>query len=279
MEFMEPVIDEKTAGLLGPATSEGTSVIIVTFNNETCIADCLHSVLMSINEGDEVIVVDNGSADRTVDIVTSFLSQTSRLRLIQSEVNLGYSAGCNVGMKASVGQFLVMLNPDTIVWPRWIEKMRRCFDETVGAVGPMSDNVGGIQCIVHDLGPEIRLQECQDYLTERSARQSEETKLLIGFCLMLRRDVLDRVGLFDEDLFLGNDDLEISWRLRTHGLKLVVAKDVFVHHKHHVSFKSLESSKVHQLITKSSAALEAKLQRYYGCSPSSLELWGVKFSG
>jgi glycosyltransferase involved in cell wall biosynthesis len=78
-------------------------VIIVTYNNESCIADCLHSVLMSIDEGDEVIVVDNGSADRTVDIFTSFLSQTSRLRLIQSEVNLGYSAGCNVGMNASMG--------------------------------------------------------------------------------------------------------------------------------------------------------------------------------
>jgi GT2 family glycosyltransferase len=130
--------------------------------------------------------------------------------------------------------------------------MRRVFNETVGAVGPMSDSVGGIQCIVHELGPEIRLQERQDYLTERFARQSAETKLLIGFCLMLRRDVLDRVGLFDEDLFLGNDDLELSWRLRTHGLKLIVAKDVFVHHKHHVSYKSLDGSMVHHLVAKSS---------------------------
>jgi GT2 family glycosyltransferase len=62
--------------------------------------------------------------------------------------------------------------------------------------------------------------------------------------LILRRDVFDRVGLFDEDLFLGNDDLKIFWRLRTYRSKLCVAKDVFVHHKHHVSFKSLNRSKL-----------------------------------
>jgi len=143
----------------------------------------------------------------------------------------------------------------------------------------MSDNVGGIQFIGHELEAGIRLQELQDHLTERFAGQAAETKLLIGFCLMLRRDILDRVGLLDEKLFLGNDDLELSWRLRTHGLKLVVARDVFVHHKHHVSFHSLENTKVHELIKESWDALEAKLRAYYGDLPTNEELWGLTFDG
>jgi GT2 family glycosyltransferase len=272
-----PVVEVETAGALGSAGSEGCSVVIVTFNNESCIAECLHSVLLTLDDGDEVIVVDNASSDKTLEVVCRFLAQTSRLKIVENPTNLGYSAGCNVGLKASSGQHLVLLNPDTIVWPRWLEKMKRAFREGVGAVGPMSDNVGGVQYIGHDLEPGIRLQEIQDHLTEQFARQSVETKLLIGFCLLLRRDIMDRIGILDENLFLGNDDLELSWRIRTHDLKLVVAKDVFVHHKHHVSFKSLECSKVHELIQQSGTALETKLKAYYGEVLSDEELWGVTF--
>lgn len=278
MNGRTPAFDTRTVGALGPARSSGSSVVIVTFNNESCIAQCLHSVLMSLNDGDEVVVVDNGSADGTVEVVRHFQTRTARLRLIESKTNLGYSAGCKLGMKASGGEYLVLLNPDTVVWPRWLQKLRRAFTPQVGAVGPMSDNAGGIQFIGRDLEPGVRLQEIQDNLTERFAGETAETKLLVGFCVMLRRDVMDMIGLQDENLFLGNDDLELSWRIRTHGLRLVVAKDVFVHHLHHVSFSFLGKDEVHALILQSNHALRAKLEAYYGEVPSDEELWGVTFS-
>jgi len=279
MKEPEPFVDTRTAGLLGPARSPGSSVVIVTYNNEGCIGDCLHSVLMTLGEGEEVIVVDNASEDGTVREVRSFQQRTRRLHLLESDTNLGYAAGANVGLKASAGKWLVLLNPDTAVWPRWLEKMRRAFSEEVGAVAPMSDNVGGRQLIGEVLEVGRPLGEIQDVLTERFAGTTEETKLLFGVCLMLPRSLLDRIGLLDEDLFLGNDDLELSWRIRTHGLKLVIVRDVFVHHLNHVSFNSMPSSSVHDLISQSSSALDAKLNAYYGRTPTSEEIWGVTFRG
>ena len=148
----------------------------------------------------------------------------------------------------------------------------------VGAVGPMCDNCGSTQALAHNLEPGWRLEEIQDVLTERFSLCTTETKLLMGFCVSLSRDVLNEVGLLDEDLFLGNDDLELSWRLQTHGLKLLVAKDVFVHHVDHVSFKTVEPGAIHNFIVESSQALSSKLIAYYdGHPPSDQDLWGLSF--
>jgi O-antigen biosynthesis protein len=144
-------------------------------------------------------------------------------------------------------------------------------------VGPLSDNVGGNQSVVCHLPPGLKLNEIQDHLTEKYSSQTETTKILFGMCLMVRRDVFNKVGLLDENLFLGNDDLEFSWRLRTHGLELKIVKDVFVHHQNHVSFGSISQAQKDEWITQSAAALKAKLRAYYGYDPTNEEVWGVRF--
>jgi O-antigen biosynthesis protein len=197
---------------LGPEKSGGHSVIIVSDNSASTISACLHSVLLTLNEGDEVIVVDNASHDDTVKIVHGFMSQTSRLKLIACQENTGFSRGCNVGLLESKGQFLTLLNPDTVVKPRWLEKMARAAsDPKVGAVGPLSDNVGGNQSVVFHLPSGLKLNEIQDHLTERYSGQTETTKILFGMCLMVRREVFDRVGLLDDYFRLGKAS---SWIMR-----------------------------------------------------------------
>jgi GT2 family glycosyltransferase len=263
---------------LRPAKLSGQSVIIVSYNSASTMTGCLHSVLLTFNEGDEVIVVDNASQDNTVKIVEGFLTQTSRLKLIQCQENTGFSRGCNIGLFEAKGQYLTLLNPDTVVSPRWLEKLARVAqDPKVGAAGPLSDNVGGNQSLVFHLPPGVRFNEIQDHLTEKYSGQTETTKILFGMCLMVRRDVFNKVGLLDENLFLGNDDLEFSWRLRTHGLELKIVKDVFVHHQNHVSFGSISQAQKDEWITQSAAALKAKLRAYYGYDPTDEEVWGVKF--
>jgi O-antigen biosynthesis protein len=92
---------------------------------------------------------------------------------------------------------------------------------------------------------------------------------------MLRRETLNRMGLLSERLFLGGEDLELSWRLRTQGLSLVVARDVFVHHDHGVSFRSLPDDHKEALLARSNDALRLILEQAYGDRvPSSAELWG-----
>lgn len=144
--YPAPVV-EASAGQLEPLRSTGNSIIIVAFNSAVTIGACLHSVLISLNQGDEIVVVDNASEDNTVDIIRQFLPLTERLRLIMNSENYGFARGCNIGIMQSVGEMIVLLNPDTTVSPRWIEKLRRAFTPDVGAVGPVSDHASSMQSI------------------------------------------------------------------------------------------------------------------------------------
>lgn len=275
-----PVIDERTAGRLGAASSPGTSVVIVTYNSSPTIRECLESNLSTLHKEDEVIVVDNASADDTVKVVKGFQAHTARMRVIENKENLGYSMAANLGLVETKCAHLVLLNPDAIVSPRWTEKLRRIvFRPEVGACGPLSDNIAGKQCVLCHLPVGIQMSEVQDLVTESFHGQSEQTKLLMGVCLMFKRSTLDRIGLLDEDLVLGNDDLEISWRLRTNGLQLRIVKDVFIRHENQVSFSSISQEEKDRYIRQSAEALRVKVERYHGCLPGDGDLWGFSFRG
>jgi GT2 family glycosyltransferase len=108
------------------------------------------------------------------------------------------------------------------------------------------------------------------------AGKTQEVKLLMGFCVALRRDVLDEVGLLCEETELGADDLELSWRLRQMGFTLGIASDAFVHHELGASFAQSPSQEiVRSWVKKSDRFLVRKLAGYYGWNeiPSSRELW------
>lgn len=253
-------------GKLGPA-SKRCSVIVLTYNSMNTLRECLESVAPTLSEKDELILVDNASQDGTPKAIQQFFGRNGHLagQAIINQHNLGFSAGCNVGALRSCGEYVVLLNPDTQVSAGWLEGLISRFgDETVAAVGPSSDNVCGDQFFGQNLlsGPK---------------RSSIPTKLLIGFCLALRRDVLDRFGLLEEACFLGADDLEISWRLRTLGFSLMVAGDVFVAHRSGSSFSTLKPGEKERLVGMSDQGLVQKLRGFYGGSAelSSEEIWGI----
>ncbi|MBC7321356.1 glycosyltransferase, partial [bacterium] len=233
-----------------------TSIIIVTYNSSSTISQCLNSIISNTsNTPIEIIIVDNNSKDDTVKICKEILSKANvPFKIIENQKNIGYSAGANRGVEASKGEFIVFMNPDVFVFKDWLSEMLKYFQiENVGAVGPVSDYVAGLQKFqlyteqntFSDLGTLSR-----EILTKNRGK-GIESKLLIGFCLLTKRDVLERIGLFDENLFLGNDDLDFSWRLRINGYKLIIATDVFVHHKGQVSFKSEPSKKTELLVQES----------------------------
>lgn len=265
---------------LGQAGLCGTSVIIVTYQSESEVEPCLRSVLASIGDENEVIVVDNGSTDRTLATVRAV---SDRVMLIRNEQNLGYTAAANVGMRASRGRYLALLNPDTVVQPTWLEGLTARFvDSSVGAVGPVSDAVAGIQAVAYHLERSLAGSDFSNIQRELAARHSGESissPLLMGFCLVLRRDILDQIGLLDEDLWLGNDDLELSLRLRSNGYLLLVARDIFVHHDWGASFNQVPSEWKTARVEESTAALIRKVADAYAPvpPPPSDELWGVPF--
>ncbi len=269
------------------------SVVIVTYNSLANIQVCLDSLRRCAGHAlaggaHEYIVVDNDSRDGT----PAYLSAQGDVKAILNRTNNGFSKGCNQGAAIAEGEFLVFLNPDTLVTPGWTSAMARYFeDPTVGAVGPVSNYVAGLQRLDLNLPEAWRgaqsfpgtgaaevAENLAGILREGNAGRGIVTRLLIGFCLMMDRKLFLSMGGMDEDLFLGNDDLDLSWRLRNENHKLVVASDSFVFHEGQKSFKTEKKSRVDQLVQESTDALYRKLVKHYGGRekvPAAQDLWGI----
>ncbi|MFN0152027.1 MAG: glycosyltransferase [bacterium] len=252
------------------------SIVVVAYNSAEDLPGCLESIARTTRVPHEVIVVDNASSDGT----RALLRERRDVALVESDVNVGYSRAANLGIRRARGEAVVLLNPDTLATPGWDERMLAHVAPGVGAVGPLSNYVAGQQKFemhVTLAGGQITIEELARVLAERNAGRTIETKLLIGFCLLITRAALDAVGAMDEDLFLGNDDLEYSLRLRRAGFRLVIATDAFVFHKGQRSFKTEPSEKTNRLVEESTNRLQEKLEDLYGAGnvPSPQELWGI----
>ena len=145
-----PLLTGPHAGKLSKATKR-FSVVVVTYNSANWIDGCLGSVIPTLGENDEVIVVDNASSDDTVKLVKSL--KHPQIHVIANKANVGYAKAANQGILASKGEAVVLLNPDTTVTPAWLEGLGANLDEGVGAVGPVSDAITGQQFVGHYLKP------------------------------------------------------------------------------------------------------------------------------
>lgn len=261
-----------------PEKSENkVSIIIVTYNSVQDIQPCIQSIRSNTGVSHEIIIVDNNSTDGT----HQYLNTLKDVNVILNSKNNGFSCATNQGIKVSSGQYVIFLNPDTVVTRDWAQRMMSHFKEGVGAVGPVSNYVAGLQKVEfyrkEPVIGEIDINTLAEKLYQWNKGKEVETKLLIGFCLMIKKDVIANIGMLDEDLFLGSDDLEYSWRLRNNGYSLVVATDTFIYHKGQSSFKSEPDQKMTQFTQESQDVLYAKLETHYGKGhvPSSSELWGM----
>ncbi len=261
---------------------ENFSIISVTYNSEKTLIPFINSVIRSMEKNDEFIIVDNNSKDRTKEILKEISKKHKNVKVIFSKENLGYSKGINVGIENSSNPYLVFINPDTEVPKNWLENIFYHLKDTkVGGVSVLSTYV----IPTHNILKYFNIALLQDINTDTKSKivsilrekENVDTKLLIGFCFATKREILDQIGYLDEELFLGNDDLELSWRLREHGYKLKIALDTFVHHEGHVSFKTEKKSKTEKLVQESTNKLADKLIKHYGYGnvPHPTELWGI----
>lgn len=256
------------------------STVIVTFNSLPFIKNCLHFIERHTCSPHEEIVVDNASTDGTREFLKGLHS--GQTKVILNQANLGYSRGCNQGYEISSGDLVVFLNPDTLVTRNWDLRLQDHIRAGVGGVGPLSNYVAGLQNIILHVKRfplEVSFQDLAEALYLKFPGKETETKLLMGFCLMVPRKVLEEVGDFDRDLFLGNDDLEFSWRLQRYGYKMVVALDTFVFHHGQASFASVGLDEQCPLVQESTDILYWKLEEHYGEGkvPFSKDLWGMEW--
>lgn len=250
---------------------------MVTYNSAPDLPQLLRTLGACTDEPWELILVDNGSRDGTREL----LAGLDGPRVILNDTNRGFPGANNQAIALARGETIVLLNPDTAVTPGWTRRMRAHLRPGVGAVGPVSNYVWAGQHLARHLerplGDTVTIEQVAAELAAVHAGRSAETRLLTGFCLMLPREVIRRVGRLDEDLFLGNDDLEYCWRLRREGYRLVIARDVFIYHRGQASFSTEPAERTGTLVQQSSDALQRKLELAYGEGnvPAPESLWGV----
>lgn len=214
-----------------------TSIIIVTHNQLHYTRQCLASIRFRTDEPYELIVVDNGSTDGTVD----YLRSEREVTVIANPDNRGFPAAVNQGLQIASGQHCLLLNNDTVVTTGWLQRMLDALasDSKIGLVGPVSNSVSGPQQIPVDYRDLSSLDGFAWQWGQRHAGQLVDLDRLVGFCLLIRKEVVDQIGPLDERFGIGCfEDDDYCRRAQQAGFRTVVATDSFVHHFGSCTFRA-----------------------------------------
>ncbi|MGE0761440.1 MAG: glycosyltransferase, partial [Pirellulaceae bacterium] len=214
-----------------------TSIILVTHNQLDYTRACLQSIRFVTDEPYELIVVDNGSTDGTVE----YLKSQTDVTLLENPENRGFPAAVNKGILAARGQHLLLLNNDTIVTTGWLCRMLAALHsaDKVGLVGPCSNSVSGPQQVPVSY---TDLNGLDGFAWEWGKTHHQRTTAvdrLVGFCLLFKRKVTDKIGLLDERFGIGNfEDDDYCRRAIAAGFQCLIAREAFIHHFGGTTFRA-----------------------------------------
>lgn len=226
------------------------SVCIVSYNNLHYTRLCLESVYRnSLYPNLEVIVVDNGSDDGSVDYLQSIVVDYPSLRLILNRHNLGFAAANNQALRQAKGDVLVLLNNDTVVPNGWLPKLiHHLKDRRIGlvvSVTNFSGNESRIEVPYHDLAG---MEEFAAVYTRDHEGQVFDIRVAAMYCVAMRREVYQKVGPLDEQFTIGLfEDDDYSHRVRLAGWRVVCAEDAYIHHFGQASFKKLGPAELQRI--------------------------------
>lgn len=213
------------------------SVIVLNWNGIRFLERCLGSLASQTYASLEIIVVDNASTDGSAGLVREKFPQ---VKLIVNETNLGFAGGNNVGIRASRGRYIMILNNDTHIDPRCVEELKGAIEknEKYGACAskvllrPEENLIDSAGIVVGMDGLSIGRGRL-----EPGDRYDEETEVFFasGCACLFRREMLEDIGLYDGDFFAYAEDTDMGWRARLAGWKCNYAPRALVYHLHSAS--------------------------------------------
>jgi N-acetylglucosaminyl-diphospho-decaprenol L-rhamnosyltransferase len=210
------------------------AVVIVTYNSAAQVGDTLRALDEQLDDGDELMVVDNASQDGTVDAARA---ASRRVQVLRQRENLGFAGGCHVGAAASSAPLLLFLNPDAQPGPGCIAALRSAAVERPAwgawqALVTMRDGtaINTAGNVAHFLGLGWA-GRCGRPVAE-APQDLEEVAFASGAALMVRREAWQDLGGFDRRYFMYCEDLDLCLRLRLCGWRVGIAPDARVEHEY-----------------------------------------------
>jgi tetratricopeptide (TPR) repeat protein len=213
-----------------PNSAARASIVIVAHDQIEYTRMCIESLSRCTRFPYKLVLVDNGSTDGT----EQYFRSLDGAVVIREEDNVGFPRGANAGIKAADGDYVVLLNNDTVVTVGWLTKLVEAADsdEKVGIVGPVTNHAKGAQLLEKkDLRDLEELEQYAQDVARRNAGQWHATNGLAGFCMLIKSEVIRRIGYLDERFGIGNfEDDDYCVRAQQDGFKLMIATDCFIYH-------------------------------------------------
>ncbi len=213
-------------------------IVIPVYNNLNLTRTCWTSIRKNTGIPHQVVIVDNASSE---DVAHE--ADQNNLEVIRNESNRGFAYACNQGIMHTHGDFVVILNNDTIVTPGWLERLMWHMedDPDIGILGVTTNYAGSEQQIPATYKTEKQLYDFSEEIYSKHRRRRKEAGKVVAVCVVFRRKMLREVGLFDTRFGLGNfEDDDICLRARLAGYKVAFARDVFIHHAGSKTFQALK---------------------------------------
>ena len=218
-----------------------TDIIIYVYNALDDVEKCLESVIEYTSLPYSLILIDDGSDIATKTYLNNF-AKIHGAHLIRNEVSKSYVLACDQGIRLSSSDYVVLLNSNTIVTPEWLDRMIACAesDERAGIIGPLSNfalwqSVPEIEVQgdwpQNNLPPDISINKMGELISKYSARLYPKISILNGFCLLIKRTLIDDMDYFDKELFVHGYDEKSGCCIRMNKPQWIIriADDVYIY--------------------------------------------------
>ena len=236
-----------------PPCHHSYDILIPVYDGYDDVKRCVESVLKHSDARHSVYLLDDASPDqRILPMLQDFAEADPRVKVLPAERNVGFVVNVNRGLELSRNN-VVVLNSDTKVTPGWLERMDRCLrsDRRIGIVSPLSNNATLLSVPVmnynNQLPEKMTIDSFAELVSRSSTRSYPRLPTAHGFCMLISRLTLDRIGNFDLDFGLGygeeNDFCMRAWQA---GIESVCCDDAYVYHNGKVSFNSVEQIDEHR---------------------------------
>lgn len=221
-------------------------IIIPIYNAYECVIECVDSVVKNTNlkENRLILINDKSSDERIFKLLKKYKKEYKEFIVLENLENKGFVGTVNVGMKYSDKNDVLLLNSDTVVTPNWLDNIKKCAysGDNIGTVTPLSNNATmasvPVPFVKNELPTGISINDMAKIVEENSYLDYPDLPTGHGFCLYIKREVLNKIGFFDEETFgkgYGEEN-DFCFRCLDIGYRNLLCDNVYIYHKESQSF-------------------------------------------